>query len=213
MIDLHTHTFLSDGVLVPSELARRAHMKGYTAMAISDHVDMANAQWVVERIVHFCETYSGGVKVAPGAEITHVPPDMIERVATICREAGARILLVHGESIVEPVAPGTNRAAIESGVDILAHPGLITEEEAALAAQKGVCLEISGRQGHSLTNGHVAAVARKTGARLVFNTDAHAPGDLMDEKMAMKVALGAGMTEAEASRMFENSRELAAKAV
>ncbi|HLE81453.1 MAG TPA: PHP domain-containing protein, partial [Dehalococcoidia bacterium] len=29
MYDFHTHTFLSDGVLSPIELIRRAHVKGY----------------------------------------------------------------------------------------------------------------------------------------------------------------------------------------
>jgi histidinol phosphatase-like PHP family hydrolase len=73
--------------------------------------------------------------------------------------------VVHGETIVEPVLPGTNRAAIAAGVDILAHPGLITKEEAMLAAQKGVLLEITTRRGHSFTNGHVASIARVCGHR------------------------------------------------
>ena len=38
--DFHTHTFLSDGVLSPMELIRRAHDKGYAAIAITDHVDL-----------------------------------------------------------------------------------------------------------------------------------------------------------------------------
>ncbi|MEK7309147.1 MAG: PHP domain-containing protein, partial [Nitrospirota bacterium] len=31
MIDLHTHSLLSDGVLLPSELIRRAYVIGYKA--------------------------------------------------------------------------------------------------------------------------------------------------------------------------------------
>ena len=43
---------------------------------------------------------------------------------------------------MEPVEPGTNEAAIRSPwVDVLAHPGLITPEEARLAAERGVRLE------------------------------------------------------------------------
>ncbi|MDH5679328.1 MAG: histidinol phosphate phosphatase domain-containing protein [Nitrospinota bacterium] len=211
MIDLHMHTFLSDGVLVPSELTRRAAMKGYRAMAITDHVDMANAEEVIGQIVRFCSTYTGPVKVIPGAEITHVPPQMYSEVARICRKAGARALVAHGETIVEPVEPGTNRAAIEAGVDVLAHPGLISEEDARMAAKLGVALEISGRGGHSLANGHVAAMARKTGARLVFDTDTHAPHDLMDLETARKVAKGAGMAEAEIDSMFQFANELVEK--
>jgi len=213
VIDLHMHTFLSDGVLVPSELARRAAMKGYRAMAITDHVDMANAEEVIGQIVRFCATYQGEVKVIPGAEITHVPPRMYAEVARICRQAGAKVLVAHGETIVEPVEPGTNRAAIEAGVDVLAHPGLIGEEDARLAAKMGVALEISGRAGHSLANGHVAAMARKAGARLVFDTDSHAPHDLMDLATARKVALGAGMTGEEIDSMFQFANELVKKMV
>jgi len=211
VIDLHMHTFLSDGVLVPSELARRAAMKGYRAMAITDHVDMANAGEVIGQIVRFCGSYRGQVTVIPGAEITHVPPGMYAEVARICRLAGARALVAHGESIVEPVEPGTNRAAIEAGVDVLAHPGLISEQDALLAAERGVALEISGRAGHSLANGHVAAMARRTGARLVFDTDAHAPNDLMDMDTARKVASGAGMTGDEIDSMFQFSAGLVEK--
>jgi histidinol phosphatase-like PHP family hydrolase len=107
--------------------------------------------------------------------------------------------VVHGETPVEPVAPGTNRAAVECpDVDILAHPGFISEEDAALAASNSVTLELTSRGGHSLTNGHVARVARLTGAQLVVNTDTHAPSDLLDQAGARLVALGAGLSEEEA---------------
>jgi len=42
MIDLHTHSLLSDGELLPLELARRARVKGYTVLGITDHVDATN---------------------------------------------------------------------------------------------------------------------------------------------------------------------------
>ena len=107
----------------------------------------------------------------------------------------------------------TNRAAIEAGVDILSHPGLISAEEAALAAQAGVCLEITTRKGHSLTNGHVARQALAAGAKLVVNNDAHAPGDLVSLAMARKVALGAGLTEAQFEQCRKNSEALVRRAL
>ena len=106
---------------------------------------------------------------------------------------GAQLVLVHGETIVEPVAPGTNHQAIEAGVDILAHPGLISEEDVIFARAKGVFLEITSRQGHSLSNGHVARLAQKAGAKMVLNTDSHFPGDLIPRETALKVVLGAGL--------------------
>jgi len=212
LIDLHTHTLFSDGELLPSELARRAQMIGYRFLAITDHVDVSNFESVVTGIVRFCSEYkNSSIKVLPGAEITHVPPDQYKKLVERCRELGAKVVVAHGETIVEPVQPGTNRAAIEAGVDIIAHPGLISGDDASLAAEKGVALEISGRGGHSFTNGHVAALARKHGAKPVFCTDAHKPSDLMDRATAESVSRGAGMEENEINSMFGYAESLVAR--
>jgi histidinol phosphatase-like PHP family hydrolase len=109
---------------------------------------------------------------------------------------------------VEPVLLGTNREAIEAGADILAHPGLITEEEVLRAKEKNVFLEITARKGHSLGNGHVARLAKKIGARLVLNTDTHTPDNLISSNFALKVVRGAGLEAEDLQRMIENSREL-----
>ncbi len=122
-------------------------------------------------------------------------------------------MVAHGETLVEPVHPGTNRAAIEAGVDILAHPGLITKEESEYAARNGVYLEITSRKGHSLSNGHVARMAEETGAKLVIDTDTHEPGDLITDEFARQVLLGAGLSEKRMAEVVRNSRELADKAV
>lgn len=194
MIDLHTHTLFSDGVLLPFELARRAEAAGYRAIALTDHVDPSNIEHVVSSLSRAAREIAGqlSIKVIPGAELTHIPPGMIARLTKQARELGAAVVIMHGETLVEPVAPGTNRAAIEAGVDILAHPGLITPEEATLAAERGVALEISTRKGHSLSNGHVARVGLAAGATLVVNNDAHAPGDLVPLEQARRICRGAG---------------------
>ena len=121
------------------------------------------------------------------------------------REAGAELVLVHGETIVEPVAEGTNRAAIEAGCDVLAHPGLIEPELVSLAAERGVMLEISGRKGHSLTNGHVARLALERGAALSFGSDGHAPGDYPTRPQAERIARGAGLNEEQVAALFRNN--------
>ena len=77
------------------------------------------------------------------------------------------------------------------------HPGLITLEEARLAAENDIYLEITSHRGHCLTNGHVANIARQAGARLVVNTDTHTPQDMIDQEMACRVAAGAGLNETE----------------
>lgn len=196
MIDLHTHTFFSDGELVPAEHLRRVEVLDYEAVAITDHADSSNMDWIIPRIVQAAKDlnrYSKALLI-PGIELTHVPPEMFADLTAKARKLGAIIVVAHGETPVEPVRPGTNRAAIEAGVDILSHPGLITKEDAKAAAMKGVFLELSGRKGHSLTNGHVAKMAQETNALLAVNADAHGPGDFLTAKMAETVALGAGIS-------------------
>lgn len=208
MIDLHTHTFFSDGALVPSELVRRAQHKGLTGIAVTDHGDTSNIDFIIPRIAAAAEDLNRvltGIRVVPGIELTHVPPVLIPGAAKRSRELGARIVLVHGETLVEPVAPGTNAAAIDADVDVLAHPGLIPPELVEGAARKGVLLEITARKGHSLSNGHVARLARDLGAQMVINTDAHEPGDLIDAPFALSVVRGAGLTETDFKQMQENA--------
>jgi len=139
MIDLHMHSTFSDGELIPSEVVSRALFAGYTHLAITDHVDPSNVENVVERMVHVCSQLRGKVRaqVYPGVEITHVPPRLIAPLAAIARKRGAKVILMHGETIVEPVPKGTNLAAIRAKVNILAHPGLLSEEEAALQIIRG----------------------------------------------------------------------------
>lgn len=210
MIDLHVHSTFSDGELIPSEVVSRALFAGYTHLAITDHADPSNLDFVLERISHVCGELRGKVraKVYPGVEITHVPPGMIASLVSRARERGAKVVTVHGETIVEPVPRGTNMAAIAAGADILAHPGLITEAEVRLARKKGVLLEITARKGHSLSNGHVARLALKSGAGMVYNTDSHSPGDFTPWETAVRIIRGAGLSDRDASRMQENARNL-----
>lgn len=213
MIDLHTHSLFSDGVLVPSELVRRAVSKGYEVIAITDHADASNLDFIIPRVAAACRelTKRWNIRAVPGIELTHIPPETFGELTERSRSLGAAIVVAHGETLVEPVHPGTNRAAIEAGVDILAHPGLITAEEATFAARSGVYLEISARKGHSLSNGHVARSGLQAGARLVLDTDAHEPGDLITGEFARDVLLGAGLTGEQVKAVFQNSQDLAEK--
>ncbi|EMG37974.1 PHP family phosphohydrolase, histidinol phosphatase [Desulfocurvibacter africanus PCS] len=211
MFDLHTHSIFSDGVLIPAELARRARTAGYRGIAITDHVDASTMGMVIDGLKKMTRQYGPlmDLDILLGVEVTHVPPGLIPDMIQEARALGAQLVVVHGETIVEPVATGTNLAAIEGGCDVLAHPGLITPQEAALAAERGVHLEITTRKGHSLTNGHVAVLARETGAMLVIDNDAHEPGDLVSREMRKKIALGAGLSLEEYRRAEENSARLA----
>jgi len=213
MIDLHTHSLLSDGELLPAELARRAKVKGYRTIGISDHADHTNIEQIVRSILRLAErtVYHEGIVIVPGIEITHVPKQLIGEIIAFARNLGIYYVVVHGETLAEPVEEGTNRAAIEGGADILAHPGLIKEEDVALAKERSVFLEISGRKGHSLANGYVGALAKRIGARLLFDTDSHSPSDFVTVDQARRVVLGAGLTADDFATMQKNAEELVSK--
>ncbi len=204
LYDLHTHSILSDGEMLPTELIRRMAVLGYTTVAIADHVDSSNVTSVIESLDRVRESAQiFGVTLLCGVEITHVPPSQIPDLAKKAKSVGADIVVVHGETTVEPVAGGTNHAACGCKyVNVLAHPGLITIEDALLAARNGVALEITSRGGHNRTNGHVVQVGREAACQLVVDSDAHAPHDLLDERAKFAVAKGAGLTDAECKEVI-----------
>ncbi len=213
MIGLHAHTLFSDGALLPSELIRRAETKGYTAFALTDHVDSSNIDFVLPRIVKVCKALnkSWDILAIPGVEITHAPIQEIKRLVKFARRNGAKIVLVHGETVSEPVLKGTNRAAIDSGCDILAHPGVISMEDVRLAKVKGVALELTTRKNHSTTNKRLYRMAKKVGAKLVLNTDAHDERDVATYGQAVKLLKSIGMNKVDIEEVFGNSRELVNK--
>jgi len=199
MYDMHTHTILSDGEMLPIELIRRMSVIGYTTVAITDHADPSNTEDILAALAKVRESAQiYGVKLLCGVELTHVPPPLIAGLAKSAKELGADIVIVHGETTVEPVAPGTNHAACGCKyVNVLAHPGLITIKDARLAAKNGIALEITSRGGHNRTNGHVAQIALVAGCQLVVDSDAHAPNDILTEQAKFIVAKGAGLNDAQ----------------
>ncbi|MDP3791369.1 MAG: histidinol phosphate phosphatase domain-containing protein [Candidatus Omnitrophota bacterium] len=210
MIDLHTHTLLSDGELLPSELVRRALVKGYTAIALTDHVDSSNIDFVLPRIVKVSKVLNKDwdIFVIPGVEITHAPLKEIPQLVKFARKNGAKVIVVHGETVMEPVIPGTNRCAIEAGCDIVSHPGNITEEDVMLAAKRGVALEITTRKSHLSTNGHVYALAKLNKAKLVLNTDSHSPDNLISDEDAQKFLTSLGLDSSEIKSIFSTSQDI-----
>ena len=211
MYDFHTHTFLSDGVLSPVELIRRAFVRGYKVIAVTDHVGYGNLEYVVKTLVVDCAKASRrwDILAIPGVEITHVPKEDIDMVAREAKAMGARLVNVHGETMVEPVEPGTNSAALNSAyVDVLAHPGLLTVEEARMARRNGTFLEVSARRGHSLSNGHVVRTALSQDASMILDSDAHAPEDLLTPELCYRVARGAGLDEEQTEMLLHQNPNL-----
>lgn len=210
-IDLHMHSLFSDGELLPSELARRAANLNHEVITITDHVDYSNVEQIpqIQKAIDDINA-NWNIKVVLGAEVTHVPTESIDGVAKKAKDLGAQIVVVHGETLNEPVIEGTNYAAVNSEyVDILGHPGLITYEEAQIAKENGIYLEISARSGHCLGNGHVANIASEVGNKLLVNTDTHSPDNLITFEKSYEIALGAGLSKKEAmAAIVDNPREL-----
>jgi putative hydrolase len=202
--DFHSHSYLSDGNTSPTDMWNEGKALGHKVLALTDHLSMEDPKPLLDRLTQEARAWEGEPFVPlVGVELTKLPVLQIAQTARAARRAGAELVIVHGETVVENVPPGTNQAALESGaVDILAHPGLLTPQEARLAKANSVVLEISGRRGHCLANGHVARLALEAGAEMVVDSDAHTPDQLIGAAMARRIAIGAGIPNSQLSRVL-----------
>lgn len=213
MYNLHAHTFLSDGELLPSEVAVRYQSKGYSTIAITDHADYSNIKQITKSIVEFCKRWpkDSSIKVLPGVELTHLPPEQFKPLAALARKEGIKIIVAHGETPVEPVAKNTNHLALMADIDILAHPGLISDADTKLAKNRGIFLEITSRHGHCQTNTHVVKQARKFGAKLILNNDSHTPKDIISPEELIKIGIDCGLTNNEINKIYKNIKTFLTK--
>ena len=215
--DFHMHSLFSDGELIPSEIVRRAYILNNRAIAITDHADSSNMESIIKKLVlasEFVSKYYSDFTLIPGVELTHVPPKSIPILAREAKKYGAKVVVVHGETPVEPVPPGTNASAcVCNDVDILAHPGMISDDAVSSAKDNGIFLELSYRCGHCLGNGRVARLATEIGAKLLVNSDAHDIGDHLSPEAALVVAKGAGLSQSEAETVLFKNPEILLKRV
>ena len=195
--DFHVHTILSDGGMIASEVARRAQALDHEAIAITDHCDKSNLHFLLGGLVQAARDINSfwEIKLLVGVELTHVPHQTIDELARQAKSLGANIVVVHGETPAEPVLPGTNSAAFRSRyVDILAHPGRLSLEEARLGADSGKFAELTAKAGHSAGNPHVAAAATEAGLAMLVNTDLHQPADFISQQRAYEISIESGLS-------------------
>jgi putative hydrolase len=206
MYNLHTHSLLSDGALLPSEIAVRYLAAGYTTIAITDHVDYSNIDLVIPAILKFTRAWpkDSKIKILPGVELTHLPLGQFASMVKYCRKKGIKIIIGHGQTTAEPVFQGTNRAALEADIDILAHPGYISDDDVKLAKSRGIFLEITSRHGHDVTNSFVAKKALKFGAKLILSHDSHEPEDIISPAKLNRVGVKAGLTSAQVASIYKD---------
>ncbi len=179
---------------------------GYKVIAITDHVDRSNIKSTIKSLLEFTKHWPKniGIKVLTGVELTHLPPAQFKPLAAYARKHGIQIIIAHGQTPVEPVIKSTNRAALNADIDILAHPGLITDEDVLLAKKRGIFLEITTRHGHCTTNAHVIKKALKYGAKLILNTDSHAPEDIISPQEMIRLARKEGLTLSQIDRIYKD---------
>jgi histidinol phosphatase-like PHP family hydrolase len=209
--DFHTHTFLSEGSLSPLELIYKAIKNNYCAIAITDHVGIGSLERIIVEVTKDCALAQAhwNIIAIPGVELTLVPAAAIAQTAKQAKELGARLVLVHGETGLESIEPGTNLAAVSSPhVDILAHPGLLSLREAEAAAANGVFIEVTARRAYSSRNGYITKIARLAGAKLLINSDAHDKEELLTPSLAHAIAQGAGLDERETETTLEANPRL-----
>jgi putative hydrolase len=207
--DFHCHTFLTDGRASATDMWYEADRLGHSALAVTDHVALDDPQPLLDRLRREAKAWEGDeLTTLVGVEVTMIPPRKIPEAVRAARRAGAEVVIVHGETLAQAVPPGTNRAAVETNeVDILAHPGFITVEEAELAKAHDVILEISARSLHMTTNGHVARTALQVGNDLVVDSDAHAIDQLVPASLARQIARGAGVPDSAVARVLRETPE------
>jgi len=207
MFDLHTHSLLSDGLLLPSEVAARYAHLGYKVIAITDHADYSNIDFIIDAILKFSRHWpkNAKIKVLPGIELTHLPPEQFKPLAKYARKKGIKVIVAHGQTLAEPVFTGTNKSALEADIDILAHPGKIKEEELILAKKRKIFLEVTARKGHLNTNSYVIKQALKYDAKLIINTDSHSPKDILSPNELIKFISSFGLSQKQIKKIYQDT--------
>lgn len=220
MIDFHIHIawggrgMADGGVMAPAEALHYAALYGCRCAGLilrsdgSDLDDLSPLARAVRRLSLFAN-----VEAFTGVELVHVPPALLPDAVREARERGAQLVLAHGETLAEPVATGSNLAAVEAGVDILAHPGLVDDEVAAYAAEKGVALELSACPRHGLSNAHVATMADRHGCVLLPGGNVRSPLEFARRLPWDAICKGAAMTPAMMEKFHNDAGNMAKRLI
>lgn len=220
--ELHSHTNFSDGKASLEEMIHKARELN-SAIAITDHFigdefginrlypNISSLENFLNRRKKFLESEiykQFKDDVIFGIEITRVKPKKIYEIAKKAKEMNF-IVLVHGETISDEVPAGTNKSALECEyVDILAHPGHLSEDDALKAKQNKIFVEITARKIHGLENFEIAKICKKFNVEMVINADAHSVNELIDDEKTKIVGFEAGLNEYEINHANENAYKI-----
>lgn len=164
MIDFHIEVSCLGKGLLPSEALTFASFSGFNSVGLvikSDAISYKHELPLLINTIQQSLLYTE-LNVFPGVVFAHVPPGLLKDVVCSARELGAQLILAQGEGSFLgyslSTAIGTNFAIINSGIDILTCPGLISSEDAAFATEKGISIELTGGYPCNLFNGHIVSM-------------------------------------------------------
>lgn len=126
-----------------------------------------------------------------GIKLIHIPPSLIGKSILLYRALGIPLITVHGESVSDIVEQGTNFNACLAHADILYHAGLIDEKCVELAKENNVFLEVCSHQKHAYTNAHIAKLAKKIGAKIIYGSGAKKLEEIHSPEMQKAIYAGA----------------------
>ena len=147
--DLHCHSNMSDGVLPPAELTRRAAAQGVELFSLTDHDEICSQQEAAETAAKLGMDYVGGVEISVswGGETIHVVGLRIdwtnpELVSGLARTRAGR------DARAREIASELERAGIaEAWQGALRHvgnPALISRAHfARYIVELGICEDVS----------------------------------------------------------------------
>jgi len=214
--DQQAHTVFSDGHQSVAQMAEEARRRGETHIVISDHAhaltseDIAAQREQIDSLNAQYRASGSNFKILQGIEANILADGSLDVAPEVLAQFDVVNAAIHG-----PIeAPGgqlalfreANTARLLRAMDnpelnVLVHPHSVPADWDAIAkkaAQKGIALEVNGRD--MLRNGRqeaaadMIAAARRHGAKLVFGSDAHTSQDLVDMVYAVRFARTHGVT-------------------
>ena len=147
-VDLHCHSCMSDGVLRPAELARRAHANGVEVLALTDHDEVSGLAEAAQAAAELGMRFVPGVEVSVtwGGETIHVvglrvnagDPALAEGLARTREGRDAR-----GREIAEQLAAVGIPGAWEGALRYVGNPALVSRTHfARYIVERGVCRDV-----------------------------------------------------------------------
>jgi 3',5'-nucleoside bisphosphate phosphatase len=158
-IDLHCHSTISDGVLVPAEVAARAKANGVDVWALTDHDELggiAEARAAAREVglhyvagVEISVTWSGKTIHIVGLHIDETNENLIQGLAAT-RSGRER----RGREIAEQLAAVGIPGAFEGALKFVGNPDLISRTHfARYILELGICNDVSDVFRHYLSDG------------------------------------------------------------